>query len=142
MNKITTQIKPEFTPGWQAALEALVNINTPVPIALGVSEAIAPVASDEDSWEYAIARLFKVQQKRGYKNGWVVYQILEAGNPPIEYWAWLGKRFGYNSTWQAKIRGRRPETAFPDIDAINFEYWEEERTKKSFNMFDLMGSSR
>jgi hypothetical protein len=141
MNKITTQIKPEFTPGWSAALEALVNINAPVPIALEASEAIAPTASDEDSWEYAIARLLKIQQKRGYKNGWVVYQILEAGNPPIGYWAWLGKRFGYNSTWPAKIRGKRPETAFPDIDAIDFEQWEEERHSKPLNMFDRMGKS-
>jgi hypothetical protein len=45
MNRIPTKEKPEFTPGWSAALEALININAPVPIALGASEAIAPVTS-------------------------------------------------------------------------------------------------
>jgi hypothetical protein len=133
MNEITTKEKPEFTPGWSAALEALVNINAPVPIALGASEAIAPAASPGNSWEYVIARLLKIQQKRGYKNGWIVYQVLEAGNPPMKYWVWLGKRFGYNSTCPAKIRGRRPETAFPDIDEINFEYWEKEFSMRSIS---------
>jgi hypothetical protein len=143
MNKITTKEKPEFTPGWLAALEALVNINAPVLIALGASEAIVPTpaTSSENSWKDVIVRLLKVQRKRGYKNGWIIYQILEAGNPPMKYWVWLGKRFGYNSTWPTKIRGERPETAFPDIDAIDFEQWEEERHSKPLNMFDRMGKS-
>jgi hypothetical protein len=51
------QIKPEFTPGWSSALEALVNINAPVPIALGASEAIAPAASPENSWKDVIDHL-------------------------------------------------------------------------------------
>jgi hypothetical protein len=59
----------------------------------------------------------------------------------MKYWVWLGKRFGYDSKWRAKIRGERPETAFPDIDAIDFEQWEEERHSKPLNMFDRMGKS-
>lgn len=133
MSEATTQRKPEFTPGWSAALDALININAPV--------ATPPAVSPENSWEYVIIRLLKIQKKRGYKNGWVVFQILEAGNPPVKYWVWLSKRFGYNSTWPAKIRGERLETAFPDIDAIDFENWEKERQGKPFNMFDLMGKS-
>jgi hypothetical protein len=133
MNEATTQRASQFTPGWSAALDALININAPV--------VTPPAVSPENSWEYVIIRLLKIQKKRGYKDGWIVYQILEAGNPPMGYWVWLSKRFGYSASWPAKIRGKRPETAFPDIDAIDFKKWEKEQQAKPFNMFDLMGKS-
>jgi hypothetical protein len=116
MNKTTTKEKPEFTPGWSAALEALVNINAPV--------ATQPSVNPENSWEYVIVRLLNIHQEQDYTDGWVVYQLLEAGNPPIEYWIGLSEKLGYSAAWGATMRGKRSETASPDINKIGFEYWE------------------
>jgi hypothetical protein len=69
MNKITTQIKPEFTPGWSAALEALVNINAPVQIALGASEAIAPTPATSPG-------NISLEQGREAENG-IIYSYIE-----------------------------------------------------------------
>lgn len=118
MIEISKQRESEFTPSWSAVLDALVDINSPV--------AELPPVSPQNSWEDVIERLLNIQQKRGYTDGWVIYQVLEAGNPPIEYWVRLSKKFKYGPTWPIKIRGESPEIAFPNIDAIGFDNWDEE----------------
>lgn len=49
-------------------------------------------------WRRSWAELVQRQQRRGYKPGWLIYQLKEL-QPPLEIWQMCGAHLGYKPGW-------------------------------------------
>ena len=100
-----------ITPGWSKILHELT--------ALGNGQGFPP-AVEETSWNKLLSQLQEIQQKRGYKPGWLVHNVLAAGRPPYGILIAAAKIAGFNSRWAAR-QWCGVFDELPNLDAIKWE---------------------
>jgi hypothetical protein len=81
------------------------------------------------TWNELIDRLTEVQKKNGHPKTWIVDRIEEAGHPPKAIWRAIAHRLGFTKFWADNwkwIPGQ--DTEEPDIGAIDWQKWQENKT--------------
>jgi hypothetical protein len=144
-------IADKFTPGWSVILERLVVLDTEEDV---VSKELAPEKAEligtpfiveEElcmpgiTWESLLNRLLVFQKEMGYKPGWTIHQALDCGNPPLWLLVELGKNAGYSAYWASKkAEELQPVWSMPNVEEMDWYYWEPRKKETLPSLFDLM----
>jgi hypothetical protein len=144
-------IADKFTPGWSVILERLVVLDTEKDV---ISNELAPEKSGltgspalleqemcvpRITWEKLLNRLLVFQKQMRYKPGWTIHQVMDCGNPPLWLLVKLGKNAGYSEYWASKKFKELPNVwLFPDVEEIDWDYWEPRKKDTSPSLFDLI----